>query len=133
MNPSPVISSTGGLIGSSCQRPSPTHPIVPLRTLPHSSIKVYKNGQLIGKLFKDANKVTFAEYKYAYDTTGLMTQQIEYGFFDGQSEQNLTTIRSDLQWTNLDEIRVCKRIPVDKRHNAKIDYPALYEMLKETC
>ena len=46
-----------------------------------------KNGQLIGKLLKDDKKVSFAEYEYTYDTTGLMIQQIEYGFFDGQREE----------------------------------------------
>ncbi|KAF8857670.1 hypothetical protein BDZ45DRAFT_674568 [Acephala macrosclerotiorum] len=50
MNPSPVISSSGG-VGGAIQEPYPTHPVTALRTLPHSSIKVYKNGQLIGTPF----------------------------------------------------------------------------------
>ena len=52
MNPSPVISSTGGLTGAG-QDPSPTHPYPSLRTLPHSNIKIYKNGELVGTPFKD--------------------------------------------------------------------------------
>jgi COMPASS component BRE2 len=52
MNPSPVISSTGGVIGAG-QDPCPTHPYPCLRTLPHSSIKIYKNGELMGTPFKD--------------------------------------------------------------------------------
>lgn len=52
MNPSPIISSTGG-IGSSGQKPGPTHQLPSLRTLPHSSIKIYKNGELIGTPFTD--------------------------------------------------------------------------------
>jgi COMPASS component BRE2 len=52
MNPSPVISSNGGLAGGG-QKPSPTHTCPALRTLPHSSIKVYKNGREIGTAFKD--------------------------------------------------------------------------------
>jgi COMPASS component BRE2 len=52
MNPSPVISSTGGLAGGG-QEPSPTHLYPSLRTLPHSSIKVYKNGKEMGTAFKD--------------------------------------------------------------------------------
>ncbi|KAF4631558.1 hypothetical protein G7Y89_g6570 [Cudoniella acicularis] len=51
MNPSPVI-STGGINGST-QEPGPTHPIPALRTLPHSNIKIYKNGELMGTPFKD--------------------------------------------------------------------------------
>ena len=52
MNPSPVISSQGGL-GGSAQKPGPTHPTPSLRTLPHSNIKIYKNGVLIGTPFTD--------------------------------------------------------------------------------
>jgi COMPASS component BRE2 len=52
MNPSPVISSTGGLAGAG-QDPGPTHPYPSLRTLPYSSIKIYKNGEYMGTPFKD--------------------------------------------------------------------------------
>jgi acyl-CoA synthetase (AMP-forming)/AMP-acid ligase II len=49
-------------------------------------------------------------------------------FYDN-SEQNLPALRNSLAWTQVDDVRVLKRIPVDKRHNAKIDYPALGTML----
>jgi COMPASS component BRE2 len=52
MNPSPVISSTGGLAGAG-QDPHPTHAYPSLRTLPHSSFKVYKNGTLMGTAFEN--------------------------------------------------------------------------------
>ncbi|KAK3390311.1 hypothetical protein B0H63DRAFT_110862 [Podospora didyma] len=45
MNPSPM--GTSGSIGSS-EPPNPNHPLPPLRTLPNSHIKVYKNGVLMG-------------------------------------------------------------------------------------
>lgn len=41
----------------------------------------------------------------------------------------LTQIRKALTWAGLDAVQVVKRIPVDKRHNAKVDYPALQKML----
>jgi olefin beta-lactone synthetase len=50
-------------------------------------------------------------------------------FHDGNTRADLAPIRAALAWTHLDDIRVCRRIPVDKRHNAKIDYPTLYWML----
>ncbi|CAG8951736.1 hypothetical protein HYFRA_00005537 [Hymenoscyphus fraxineus] len=53
MNPSPVISSQGGIGNSSGQKPGPTHPSPSLRTLPHSNIKIYKNGELMGTPFTD--------------------------------------------------------------------------------
>ena len=35
-----------------------------------------------------------------------------------------------LAWAALDEVRVVGRIPVDKRHNAKVDYTRVYELLR---
>lgn len=35
------------------KKPCPTHPLVPLRTLPFSSIKVYKNGIFMGTAFEN--------------------------------------------------------------------------------
>jgi acyl-CoA synthetase (AMP-forming)/AMP-acid ligase II len=42
------------------------------------------------------------------------------------SDAELAEIRERF---HVDEIRVCKQIPVDQRHNAKIDYPRLHTML----
>jgi acyl-CoA synthetase (AMP-forming)/AMP-acid ligase II len=41
----------------------------------------------------------------------------------------LQALRQDLQWASVDDVRIFDRLPVDKRHNAKIDYPALQELL----
>lgn len=38
-------------------------------------------------------------------------------------------ILSGLPWAVLDEVREVKRIPLDRRHNAKVDYTALQKML----
>jgi acyl-CoA synthetase (AMP-forming)/AMP-acid ligase II len=38
-------------------------------------------------------------------------------------------ISAELAWAKLDGVRMVKRIPMDARHNAKIDYPRLREML----
>ena len=50
MNPSPVLSSTNNI---STEQPNPNHPVVSMRTLPFSCIKVYKNGQFMGTPFTD--------------------------------------------------------------------------------
>jgi acyl-CoA synthetase (AMP-forming)/AMP-acid ligase II len=42
----------------------------------------------------------------------------------------LDTVKRELSWAHLDEIRILRRIPVDKRHNAKIDYAALSRLLQ---
>ena len=39
------------------------------------------------------------------------------------------TLQRDLSWAKLDRILLVNGIPLDRRHNAKIDYPALRKML----
>src|SRR5262249_47206351 len=47
---------------------------------------------------------------------------------DGQAPE-LAELRRSLAWAQVDEMRWMKRIPVDRRHNAKIDYPGLRRLL----
>ena len=42
---------------------------------------------------------------------------------------DLDALDRDLAWAGLDRIVTMARIPVDKRHNAKVDYPALTRRL----
>ncbi len=56
MNPSPVLSTTSSSTNNpsstaASQPPNSNHPLTPLRTLPFSSINIYKNGQLAGTPF----------------------------------------------------------------------------------
>ncbi|HEX4948836.1 MAG TPA: AMP-binding protein [Blastocatellia bacterium] len=53
----------------------------------------------------------------------VLTVELQTPDLDGLCE--------DLAWAGIDEIRVLKNIPVDKRHNAKVDYPALLKLLGE--
>ena len=46
-----------------------------------------------------------------------------------QRSNNLNELRAVLAWAEIAEICVLKTIPVDKRHNAKVDYPALSKLL----
>lgn len=41
----------------------------------------------------------------------------------------LEEITQSLKWAKLDKIHFVKKIPLDKRHNAKIDYPALRKLI----
>jgi acyl-CoA synthetase (AMP-forming)/AMP-acid ligase II len=38
-------------------------------------------------------------------------------------------IREQLRWAQLDEVRVVRRIPLDQRHNSKVDYVTLRKLL----
>lgn len=42
---------------------------------------------------------------------------------------DVSRLREPLGWVELDEIRFVSRIPVDRRHNAKVDYRALARLL----
>lgn len=41
-----------------------------------------------------------------------------------------TAVADAIAWARIDEIRLLGRIPVDRRHNAKVDYPALARALE---
>jgi acyl-CoA synthetase (AMP-forming)/AMP-acid ligase II len=43
---------------------------------------------------------------------------------------DLPALRKSLEWAKISEIKIINRIPVDRRHNAKIDYPALARLIK---
>ncbi|MCL1470397.1 AMP-binding protein [Argonema antarcticum] len=47
-----------------------------------------------------------------------------------KSKINLTSLHQSLANTQIHAIKVCKKLPVDKRHNSKIDYPALLKLLQ---
>jgi acyl-CoA synthetase (AMP-forming)/AMP-acid ligase II len=49
--------------------------------------------------------------------------------YDPTVKPNLASFKDSLAWAHIDEIRVFRHLPVDTRHNAKIDYPALRKML----
>jgi acyl-CoA synthetase (AMP-forming)/AMP-acid ligase II len=53
---------------------------------------------------------------------------IEIERSDGEVDPK--AIRRSIPWARIDEVILCPGIPVDGRHNAKIDYPALHEMLE---
>ncbi|HEV8378904.1 MAG TPA: AMP-binding protein [Tepidisphaeraceae bacterium] len=45
-------------------------------------------------------------------------------------EMNMAELQKSLAWAQLDSIRNLKDIPVDKRHNAKVDYPELRRLME---
>jgi hypothetical protein len=52
-----------------------------------------------------------------FDTHGVLPDVVE-------------AIHQTVSWADLDAIHVYDHLPVDKRHNAKIDYPALRQLLE---
>jgi acyl-CoA synthetase (AMP-forming)/AMP-acid ligase II len=46
-------------------------------------------------------------------------------------DQALMSIACSIAWAGADELVAIRRFPLDRRHNAKIDYPALRRMLDE--
>ena len=48
---------------------------------------------------------------------------------DGFDKPAIEALRNDLAWAQVKDVREINLLPVDKRHNAKIDYPALRELL----
>jgi olefin beta-lactone synthetase len=49
---------------------------------------------------------------------------------DGSAGRNVAqALRNELAWARVEEVRILHRMPVDKRHNAKVDYGALRRVL----
>jgi acyl-CoA synthetase (AMP-forming)/AMP-acid ligase II len=61
---------------------------------------------------------------------GRRVLAIEY--YDGRGTSDLSALNEALAWAQFGELRVCRGIPVDNRHNAKIDYPRLQVLLDQT-
>jgi olefin beta-lactone synthetase len=51
-------------------------------------------------------------------------------WYDATRPGDVEAIRRAVAWAHVDEIRVWPRVPVDNRHNAKIDYPELRRRLE---
>ncbi|MBC7772723.1 MAG: hypothetical protein H7210_09540, partial [Pyrinomonadaceae bacterium] len=61
----------------------------------------------------------------AHDTTRVLFIETEQG--NSAAEDHL---REQLAWANVHQVVRVDRIPMDRRHNAKVDYPALASMVK---
>ncbi len=49
---------------------------------------------------------------------------------ESSGDLELADLQKSLAWAQLDSIRQLKHIPVDKRHNAKVDYPELRRLIE---
>jgi acyl-CoA synthetase (AMP-forming)/AMP-acid ligase II len=49
---------------------------------------------------------------------------------EADAPPDLAALRTLLDWAGLDDVHVTRHIPVDARHNAKVDYPALGRLLE---
>jgi hypothetical protein len=50
----------------------------------------------------------------------------------GSKKPDLARLLNALAFANVDAVRIVKRLPVDGRHNAKVDYPALHAILERS-
>ena len=50
-----------------------------------------------------------------------------------RTQVDLASLHQSLAWASIEEIRVYPKLPVDRRHNAKIDYPALLALLERNA
>lgn len=97
-------------------------------------------GRCVGKI-DDANGRL---YPFAAEAAAYQDERVKRAAMVGHAGRRLLVlewhdpahpgdveaIRRALAWARLDEVRVWPRVPVDDRHNAKIDYPALVRQLQ---
>lgn len=72
---------------------------------------------------------TFAAVKHAALVAHNGRRILALELYTPQDDEWLTALHTTLVWAELDEIRILAAMPVDKRHNAKINYPALRQLL----
>lgn len=76
MNPAPTASVGAGT--AAADPPNPNHPESSLRTLPFSSIKVYKNGKLVGTVRIVRNCSFSSEYCYLCCNSSLSSSFLDF-------------------------------------------------------
>jgi olefin beta-lactone synthetase len=47
----------------------------------------------------------------------------------GATPPSLAAVQARVPWAQVDRVVVVPRLPMDRRHNAKVDYPALGRLL----
>jgi olefin beta-lactone synthetase len=58
----------------------------------------------------------------------LMHKSLRVLAVESKDGIDTTELKSKLKWAQIDRVKILPRIPVDKRHNSKIDYPALHSI-----
>jgi acyl-CoA synthetase (AMP-forming)/AMP-acid ligase II len=98
---------------------------------------------LLGRCSAKVRDARGLVYPFAVECVAMENENVRRAAFLAQEGKRLLAIesmrtftdniedalRADLKWAAIDEIRLCQHLPVDKRHNAKIDYPALIRLL----
>lgn len=72
-----------------------------------------------------ANQFPFVRRAAAISEPGKRTLWIEP---EPHTPIDLESLKNTLAWAKIESIQVCPKIPVDRRHNAKIDYSALSKL-----
>ena len=98
---------------------------------------------LLGRCAEKVRDARGVLYPFAVECVAMEHEQIRRAAFlihrgrrlllieprDDFDETSRRALAANLEWVALDDLRILTRLPVDKRHNAKIDYPALRRML----
>jgi acyl-CoA synthetase (AMP-forming)/AMP-acid ligase II len=82
-------------------------------------------------LMVEAAVHAFPEVKQAAAVDHAGRRLLLLELYAPQDEAWRRNVVQSLRWANLDAVQVLPRLPVDKRHNAKIDYPALRKLLAQ--
>jgi hypothetical protein len=72
----------------------------------------------------------FAEVRRAAVLSHRGRRLLMVEMISGSARALVDRLQSELQWAKLDAVHVVEQLPVDSRHNAKIDYPALRKLVE---
>ena len=85
-----------------------------------------------GRIYSFAVEVAATQYDFVHRAAFISVagKRLLVLETDKVKRADIQRIKQDLDWANLHDVRIVSKVPVDKRHNAKIDYPALQKMLR---
>jgi acyl-CoA synthetase (AMP-forming)/AMP-acid ligase II len=72
----------------------------------------------------------FAEVRRAAVLSHRGRRLLMVEMISGSAHDLVERLQSELQWAQLDAVHVVEQLPMDSRHNAKIDYPALRKLVE---
>ncbi|NEQ26165.1 MAG: AMP-binding protein, partial [Microcoleus sp. SIO2G3] len=81
-----------------------------------------------GVLYPFAVEAAVSQHSEIRRSALVQIQSQRWLVIEAESPVNLHQLQQDLSWAQLHQIRQIRQIPVDRRHNAKIDYSALRKL-----
>ena len=94
------------------------------------SARISGDGKVLYPFAVECVAMSFPFIRRAACVVVKMRRLLVLEVFSRPTDQEFSELKQALAWSAMDEVRTLQAIPVDRRHNAKVDYPRLMKMLR---